>query len=257
MIIMTKMSFIRSPRQLLFLTVFLALLPVTHLWAQHKNRDAVYLRQGSVVTGVLTMYDSIQGISITNKCGIWKFSFAEVDSVKLFARVQNATWSKSDYYNLSSVGLLFGEGSDGYKPYVSLTMVNGWQFNQHLYAGAGIGYEFYEWGVMPLFADVKYILNSNPVTPVFSCRVGYGFPLSKSNNNSDFYEPAGKTFGGVLLNPEVGIGIPIGQNALLISLGYHYQELSYEEQLYQWSYYQSKRVYTHFNRISLRLGFVF
>lgn len=243
------------------LFVFLLILllgPVKQAEAQRKSRDAVYLKQGSIITGSLLQYDSLRGIRISNDCGIWQYSFQEVDSVRIFAMNPRSALKKRGYYNLGSLGLLFGEGNKGTQPFASLTMVNGWQFDQRLFAGIGLGYEFYEWGVLPLFADIKYHFRPDAVTPFVSFKVGYSFPLTETTGNADYYQTEGKTFGGVLVNPEVGINFPVGaHNAVVLGIGYHYQELSWKEPEYQWSYYQSKRVYTHFNRISLRVGFIF
>lgn len=224
--------------------------------AQRKNKDAVYLKSGTVITGKLIQNDSPDGIKISNDCGIWFYNMQDIDSVRVISSVQSQELKKSGYYNLSSLGLLFGEGADGSHPFASLTMVNGWQFGQRVYTGIGLGYEFYEWGVMPVFADVKYFFKQDVITPFISFKAGYSFPLSKSKSGSDSYTQYGQTYGGVLLNPEVGLLIPVGSsNAFSVGIGYQYQELSYNEIPNYWYSYE-KRVYTHYNRISLRLGFL-
>ena len=224
--------------------------------AQHKNRDAVYLKSGSVIIGKLIQNDSLGVIKISNDCGIWLYNFQDVDSVGVISIVQSTDLKQSGYYNLSSIGLLFGEGADGYHPFASLTTVNGWQFNQRVFTGIGLGYEFYEWGVMPVFADIKYIFNKDVVKPFVSFKAGYSFPLSKSKNGTDYYTQYGQTYGGVMVNPEVGLLIPVGSsNAILVGIGYQYQELSYNEISNYWDSY-NRRIYTNYNRISLRLGFL-
>lgn len=225
--------------------------------AQNKNSDAVYLKSGSVIFGKLIQNDSLGVIKISNDCGIWQYKMKDVDSVRVFSSVRSLELKQSGYYNLSSIGLMFGEGADGYHPFASLTMVNGWQFGQRVFTGIGLGYEFYEWGVLPVFADIKYFFNQDVVTPFISFKAGYSFPLSKSKNGSDYYKQYGQTYGGVMVNPEVGLLFPVGSsNALLVGIGYQYQELSYNEISNYWNSY-SRRVYTNFNRISLRLSFLF
>jgi len=256
----TKHKRAGSVLPIFFLLFSIIFIPATRAFAQRKSKDAVFLKEGSVVTGSLIQYDSIKGVRILNDCGNWFYSFAEVDSVHLFAKVQRTMLKekKSGYYNFSSVGLLLGAGTKGYQPLASLTMVNGWQFNQRIFTGIGLGYEFYDWGVLPVFAEIKYLFRPDVVTPFISLKAGYSFPLSNTYEAVNYYEMAGKTYGGVQLNPEVGFSMPVGErNAFVVGLGYNYQELSYQEPEYQWSYYQTKRVYTHFNRISLRVGFIF
>lgn len=243
---------------LLILMLLIWMLPVKEANAQRQSRDAVYLKDGSVVTGTIVQYDSLKGVRISNDCGIWYYSFDKVESAGPMTKEWRPALKKSGYYNLSSLGLLFGEGANGIQPFTSLTMVNGWQFHQHLFTGIGLGYEFYEWGVLPVFADVKYFFRPDNITPFISFRIGYSYSLTHKIDLASSYIVDANTFGGLLLNPELGLSIPVGvRNAFIVGIGYQYQELSYEEPEYQWYYYQSRRVYTHFNRISLRIGFVF
>lgn len=226
--------------------------------AQHRNRDAVYLKNGSVVTGRLMAYDSLNGIRITNSCGIWYYPFNEADSVRVFADLEQRRVRKTGYFNYSSAALFLGSGLDGFRPLTSLTMVNGWQYGQRFFAGLGVGYEFYDWDVLPLFAEVRFHFRPAVVSPFLSFRAGYGFPLSRTYSPDNYYGLSGKTYGGVQLNPELGILVPVGQsNSLMIGLGYHYQELSYQNPSNYWIEYQSAKVITYYNRISLRFGFLF
>jgi len=238
------------------LLIFLMwLLFVNDANAQRKNKDAVYLKTGTVITGKLVLNDSLGGVKILNDCGVWLYNMQDIDSIRDISSLQSQEIKKSGYYNLSSIGLLFGEGADGSHPFASLTMVNGWQFGR-IYTGVGLGYEFYEWGVMPLFADVKYFLRRDVVTPFISFKAGYSFPLSKNKSGSDSYTQYGQTFGGVLINPEVGLLIPVGvSSAISVTVGYQYQELSYDE-IQNYGYAYEKKIYTNYNRISLRVGFL-
>lgn len=240
----------------MLLVLLISLFFLNNADAQRKNKDTVYLKSGTVITGKLIQNDSLDGIRISNDCGIWFYNLQDIDSVRVNSSLQLQELKKSGYYNLSSLGLLFGEGADGSQPFASLSMVNGWQYGQRVYTGLGLGYEFYEWGILPVFADVKYFFKQDIVTPFISFKAGYSFPLSKSKSGSDYYTHYGQTYGGVLLNPEVGLLIPVGSsNAISVGIGYQYQELSYNEIPDYWYSYE-KRVYTHYNRISLRLSFL-
>lgn len=182
-------------------------------------------------------------------------------------RIGGASEATSDkqhgYYNITSVALLFGQGQNGFLPIPSLTMVNGWQISPKLYTGLGIGYEYYEWSVMPLFADVKYMFVSagtDKLMPFCSMKLGWAFPLGKPTEEDSNYDGITKYQGGIQLNPEAGIRISMGNNsALLLSMGYHFQQLSYKSKTYYWwnsTQYEST-THTDYNRITFRLGFRF
>lgn len=225
--------------------------------AQNRKQDIVYLKSGSVLAGSLIYSDSLRGVRINNDCGSWLFTMAEVDSV-VFQDLNH--WSqgkRSGYYNLSSGSLLFGEGADGFVPYPSLTMINGYQWDQRLFTGAGLGYEYFGWSILPVFAELLWLMKPDILTPYLSLRSGYAFPLSK-NPDSYLNGDQGKNYGGVLLNPEAGLRISAGDRyAFLIGIGYRYQELSWTSPSYDWNGNYSRKTITRYNRITLKAGILF
>lgn len=226
-----------------------------NLKAQGKKEVVVYLKTGEVVFGKIQEKDSLGNYSISNDCGIRTYRAAEIDHIGR-AGLSRPDFKKNGYYNQTTTALLLGEGKDGFQPIPSLTMVNGWQFKRRIYAGLGLGYEHFDWGVLPLFAEVKYIFGYDNVAPFLSFRMGYSFPLEKEYGVS-YYGYQTKTCGGVLLNPEAGIRIHTGSgNFFIMGFGYNYQKLSYKETS-GGNYIYDRRYITRFNRISVRLGFIF
>lgn len=253
--------FLKSGHQcfcfLMVLSLFAGLLLHNGAAAQNRKRDAVYLKSGDVVIGQIDIYDSLKGIVISNDCGIWNYKFDEVDKIQKYSSVRISNLKSRGYYNISSLALLLGEGANGFIPYPSLTTVNGYQWNQQIFVGAGLGYEFYEWSNLPLFVEVKIMLKPDVLTPFFSFKTGCSFPLSK-NKEFNWNGDGGKTFGGVLLSPEAGVRISLSaKSSLMLGIGYHYQELSYEEPDYGWIQDYKKKVFVNYNRISLRIGLLF
>ncbi len=225
--------------------------------AQNRRQDVIYLKSGSVLTGNLIHCDSLRGVRIDNNCGSWLFPIGEVDSVNIQGFRQPSSEKRNGYYNQSSGSLLFGEGADGFVPYPSITMVNGYHWNQNLFTGAGLGYEYFGWSVLPVFAELLFFMKPDVLTPYLSLRSGYAFPLSK-NPDSNLNGSQGRNYGGVLLNPEAGLKISVGErSALLIGIGYRYQELSRTSPGYDWSGNYSRKTVTHYNRIALKAGILF
>lgn len=227
--------------------------------AQTGKTSALFLKSGDVYFGNLKK-DDLGNIKLSNECGIFQFKESEVDSIILKYR-NTITSREKGYYNYSSVGFLFGESNEVDRPVPSLTFVNGWQFSNRFFSGIGIGYEHYNWGVIPLFVQSQYMLGSEKLQPFGSFKIGYSFSAEKPEK-SDYYNPITKYHGGILLNPEVGVNISTGRtSSLVISLGYQFQQLSRDENpISPWSYilYDYKRViHTDFNRVSFRIGFMF
>lgn len=226
--------------------------------AQSGETVAIFLKGGDVRFGQIVQSDSLGNLGLLNECGLFQIKADDIDSISLKStRVETR---QTGYYNITSVALLFGQGQDGFIPLPSLTMVNGWQINPNLFTGMGVGYEYYEWGVIPFFAEAKYMLTSDRVKPFCSLKLGYSIPAEKPSESSDYYNVITDYIGGVLVSPEAGIRIPMGYtNALMLSLGYHYQELSYKQTYQNWYYTTNTEstIHTNYNRISIKVGFMF
>ncbi len=253
---LNQLTFILRTGLTFSLVIFMS--GINILMAQKEIVDNVFLKNGDIIFGRITQTDTEKGVRISNDCGSYLFQFQEIDSMKFNARDHLSLSKTKGFYNVTSIGLLFGEGENGFLPFPSLTTVNGYQFNKHWFAGLGIGFEHFEWSVLPLFVQAAYDFKNERFTPYIALKTGYTFPLEKNTNNN--YNNPEDTFGGIAVNPEVGIKIAIGEkNAFTCSLGYHYQKLSYEENYYDYMYESNynRLVYTHYNRISFRIGFVF
>jgi hypothetical protein len=231
--------------------------------AQSKQKNALTLKSGEVLYGRILSNDSINGIYLENECGIRIIQQSDLDTIQSYVKRNFFSQKRKGYYNLSSLALLFGEGRNDNIPVPSLTIVNGYYFHPQVFTGIGIGYEYYEWSVLPLFTEVKYLLKKDGLIPFASLKLGYGISLKKEDQVNDYYSnDIGKTYGGALISPEVGLLIPVGdKDAFLIAIGYHHQELSYNSyEYYYWlssTDYMKKRVYTNYNRISFRVSFMF
>ena len=173
---------------------------------------------------------------------------------------------KKGYYNTTQIGMLMGNrttinqiyyyypyylSSSSYYPmpiqptyydtqiklYISpsITMTNGYMFNEHWAAGIGAGFEILNYNSFPLFADIRYTLWDNKISPYFSFKAGYAFSLSGTKlydgiaissypyyiNNADV-----KNYGGLMLHPEIGVKVPLSEKYdLLFTAAYRYQAL--------------------------------
>lgn len=243
------------------LLILLVFATTSQISAQRVRQDAVFMKNGEMILGKILSQDSITGVRIENNCGIRILPMHEIETITSASHPFSSSFKPNQkYYNYSSLALLFGEGREGYLPIPSLTMVNGYIFHKNFFSGIGIGFEQYEFAVMPLFLSAQYFFGSDRITPFASLRLGYGLPLEKSYAGG-WYGMEGKTYGGVGLAPELGISLPAGsRSALMISIGYHHQQLSYDTWEYSWLWPEQgvyKKITTHYNRISLRVGLTF
>lgn len=251
-------------KRCLLTAIFLLAIGQVNLHAQKVRHDLVLLKNGEMVKGVILSRDAEKGIRIESSCGIRVIALAELDTIvegdansKRFSTVKG-------FYNLSSLTLLFGEGEDGFVPLPSLTTTFGYQLTNSTMVGAGLGFEYYKWPVLPLYTEARYLLRDDDILlPWVSLRAGGSLPLVSKYDGGGYYGwvSEGKTYGGLMINPETGVWVPLSRTTgLSVSAGYHHQRLSHDEPLIDWRFgtqIGTKRVYTYYNRINLRLGLYF
>jgi|AGTN01.3.fsa_nt_gi hypothetical protein len=116
----------------------------------------------------------------------------------------------------------------------SVTITNGYMFNEHWAAGIGVGFEIMEHHLFPLFADIRYTLWDNKISPFFAIKAGYGFGNFRYQHFDDLYldwspynvsDAELKHYGGLMLQPEIGVKIPLNvYSDLLITAAYRLQK---------------------------------
>ncbi|GGK11621.1 MULTISPECIES: hypothetical protein [Parabacteroides] len=133
---------------------------------------------------------------------------------------------------------------------VNLHTVHGVRFNQYLFAGVGLGVDyFYNFDAylsdidtkgeltMPIFFDIKGYLPVSPKVSIFaSFDIGAGIGLTEGVSGSK----------GLMFTPAIGTSLKVSsKNAVTLSAGYNYQA---------WS---ESGLKVNTDAISLKLGFQF
>ncbi|HZH72668.1 MAG TPA: hypothetical protein VFD91_09270 [Mariniphaga sp.] len=116
----------------------------------------------------------------------------------------------------------------------SFTMTHGYLFNEHWAAGAGIGFEIFDHNLFPLFAELRYTLWDDKISPFVTMKGGYSLGNFKMKHYEEVYvswspyhvNDAGlRHYGGRMLNPEVGVKIPLNENSdLMFTAAYRHQK---------------------------------
>jgi len=150
----------------------------------------------------------------------------------------------SQYFNTTQISVLMGnrpinERNQNYYDartefFPSVTMTNGIMFNEHWAAGIGVGFEIFDRNLFPVFADIRYTLWDNKISPFFAFKLGRSFGNFKKKHYDNLslpHEPYYindayyKKDGGLMLHPEMGVRIPLSENAdLLFTVAYRYQK---------------------------------
>ena len=182
------------------------------------------------------------------------------------------------YYNITQISMLMGLRSIAEQPYYyysgatdglqvspSVTMTHGGRFNEHWAAGIGVGFEIFDHNLFPVFADLRYTLRDNSVSPFFAFKMGHSFGNSRKHYDNLYlaYEPFNvtdvyfKNYGGFMLHPEMGVKVPLSGNAdLLFTVAYRLQKMKTKitqkhGQRYEWEHKASM------NRLSFGVAIMF
>ena len=227
-------------------------------FAQSKTQDVIYLKEGSIYRGDVTgigLDGSIKLLTAGNNLIV--FSKSSIDSMKqesYKAKNYSALNIKpKGFFNITSVGLMAGENGAG----ALFETVNGYRFNHLLAIGGGVGIEYSDVVLMPLYFSVRSDLFSGKVTPFVHADCGYNFMVGQRNNYYYYYyEDSDNTTNHGGLNAGAGVGVKIntrGDFAFMISWAYKFEQWSRD-----YDYMDTHNHYDYeYQRMVLKVGLEF
>lgn len=245
------------------LIIFLALLFFAPVFGQKNKKDIVFLKSGGIIKGQLITHDA-ENVKINSAGNEWVFKNTEVDSISRYKAADSETGVKRNYFFDTSMGVLVGNSRNAQSaPFSFMSSVN-FRINGNLYAGGGLGAEFFEESYMPAFAQIQYKFRDTKFTPFVNLQVGYQVPLEDGNRgqliaydySSSYYpypQPNSKlnAEGGYLISPTIGFQRFTSDNfGWFFSFGYRYHQLNYSGE-------NGYKLETNFSRLSLKIGFIF
>ena len=220
----------------------LLILSGASVYGQQAMQDVVYLKNGSIIRGVIISLEPSKALKIeTADRSVFVFQMAEVEKIEKEKAPDTNRIVKTDntvkyvdfngneneepesgYLGLISLGYGFNQ-NETVSNVLKFDFINAYRINPYFSMGVGVGvrkYNFEQALLMPIYADlrVKFIKNS-PVVPYLVLGIG-------NSIDADSWFSSG----GLLANSSFGISIKLGQSsALNIGLAYESQKAKYEE----------------------------
>jgi len=222
----------------------------TLTFAQNYNQDVVYLKNGSIIRGVIIEQIPNKTIKIeTPDRSLFVLEMDDIEKItkeadNRYANDRNnsrnynrnnegnygGNWWQDKSYGYSNgygmqtgykgiveLGYQFGVGDYGMDR-LKLNVINGYQINPYFSLGIGTGVRYYldaEELLIPFFGDFRVNFMDNNISPYLSLGVGYSFDASDSFSSVGF-----------LLNPTVGVSIKISnKSAINVGVGYEMQRV--------------------------------
>ncbi len=239
--------------------------------AQSPGQDVLYLKDGSVLRGIIVAQypDSLIKLRIDGG-SIFAISTGQIIDIEYkseshqvaIADIQDKD-KVSGYFNITETGVLPGAnynydyyyGSPSAATSVGFTIqtIHGYRFNKHLLAGAGLAMDIIQYPMGQLFADGRYEILKGKATPFIYIDGGYGIPLNKGHHevNSEVSYRGGITAGG-------GVGMRVNfrqEGAFILEAGYKMEKSSEYVRYDAWGTDQTN--YYTFSRLAIRVGLAF
>lgn len=241
-------------KRLLFL-LCACFISIASMKAQNLT-EVLYLKNGSVIRGTIIEQVPNESIKIQTSDGsVFAYSMADVLKISKEQTINNYSNNNLISYKSTNKGFKsnfmpqrgykgfveFGGGfgvGDWAGGFLGLTTSHGYQFNPHIFVGAGAGFN-YDFGneliFIPVFADFKYNMLKSNITPMIGTKIGYSV-----------YDGQ-----GVFFNPGIGCRFGLSESfALDLTFNYGLQT---EKAEYYWDYSETVLLHT----IGFKLGLEF
>ncbi len=204
-------------KRVLYTITFLFLV-VFYSYSQERGQDVVYLKNGSIIRGVIIEQVPNKSIKLQTKDNnIFVYEIDEVEKIgkerASFNPFDKITNPKNTYDINGYRGFVDFGYTSGIDKNVQLTTTHGYQLNPYFFAGAGTGISYFtntESLLIPLFVDLRGNFTNGQIAPFIGLRMGYAIDVTNDYGGNGFY-----------CNPFVGVKYMIGERlAVNLSLGY-------------------------------------
>jgi hypothetical protein len=252
-------------KQTLFIIIF-AIFSWVDISAQLIMEDVVYLKNGSVIRGIILKNENdtlrIAGfrshIYVFNSEDIKKTEQEEIGLTKHSIRTRIFPDYKG-FYSYTTMGMLVGKSESNDSETYSFRTICGHNFNRYAGIGLGTGIEKLQTEIIPVFVSFRSNSIERSNSPIIIVNLGYSFPLSKEKDVEENYTTANYHYvGGISAGFDIGIhSYKFAKRAFTITAGYQYQLVKETRNIYYWWENSTETNTYQFNRIAIKIGFMF
>lgn len=234
----------------LFTLLFFVVL-TTLTFAQNNYQDVVYLKNGSIIRGIIIEQIPNKSIKIeTADRSVFVFQMDEIERfTKEPVQGRSPMASQSGGLQKGYRGILETGIQAGYADYgmdrLKVDYINAYQFNPYISLGFGTGFRYYfdaDAILMPFTADFRVNFIKFKVTPFIGINAGYAFDVTNG------FEGVGEV---VAISAGVNFAVS-DRNFMHVALGIDSQAMEFYD--YNWGYDTFTEVS---NAITLNLGLSF
>ncbi len=232
-----------------YLALFLFALITTVAFAQSNYQDVVYLKNGSIIRGVIIEQVPNKSIKIeTADRNVFVFQMEEIEKLAKepikakSGHSGNKSGLKSGYKLTIENGYEVGVGTWS-RNKINMDIINAYQMNPYFSIGLGIGvrHYFHTNGVLiPIFADLRINFMDKFISPYLSLAGGCSMDTKK-----DFKVV------GIILNPTLGVSFKrTDKSVIYVGLGYEEQRDDFTLFTYKYTVNENDKL----RAISINIG---
>lgn len=237
---------------------------------QNKVLDLVYLTDGSLLKGEIVEYKQDEFIRIILTSGTeLKISSGEIERIRQqlpgeekepAAKEKKSKEKKKPvmaenkgWYNVTYLASYNGRVDGEFKMGLGLQNIVGYQFNQFLGLGIGVGLDAQALDgsetLYPVYAEFRGYFSKRVKSPYYSVSAGYNFAFK--NRKRDITEAKG----GYLIHPAIGFRLAEDtETNVLIDIGYRFQQATFTRVIP----FDDKLIKEiDYRRFTVRLGLIF
>ena len=218
--------------------ILFCLIQSAFLSAQTQYQDVVYLKNGSIIKGMIveevpnktyTVNTTDGSVIVVNISDIAKLRKEPKEGSPEEKTVKKENTGNSmilDKGYETNIEAGYGAKTGRYGLDVAkLAFAGMYRFNKNLSAGAGLGMRYYTWEnggnstLLPLFLNGRYRFTDKSIAPYISMAAGFSWDASNSFDDAGF-----------LYNPTIGVEINKNKDFMFhIGLGYEMQQMKFLE----------------------------
>ncbi|MCS6822101.1 MAG: hypothetical protein NZ551_09540 [Microscillaceae bacterium] len=205
-------------------------------FSQTNIEEVVYLKNGSIIRGIIIEQVPNQSIKIQTKDrNVFVFKYEEIEKITKKFLSNNSSndnptskekkyaeeYKRKGFTSVIEVGYCLPMGNIKVGNYTAknedhtytFRWVNGYQFNPHFSFGLGVGFDIYKKvNLVPILLDARLNLFKGEVTPSIILNGGHAFGLNGAES-------------GTIFNPQLGIKTFISKKtSFVFNIGYRWQD---------------------------------
>ena len=207
-----------------YLALFLFVLTTILVSAQGNYQDVVYLKNGSIIRGIIIEQVPNQSIKIeTADRNVFVYQMDEIERLTKELRqggdTRKNTGMKLGYKGIVEWGYQVGIGDYGMNR-LKLDIINSEQINPYFSLGLGTGARYFfdaEAVVIPIYVDIRANLINRTVSPYLSLGIGKSFEATNRFEGVGFF-----------FNHTFGVSFKVAnKSAINVGIGYEMQRIGF------------------------------